>query len=147
MRVCSAYRRSADPAFLNWSYQHTNRIFPSADIARGSGPVSPLPYALRDLDEVSFVNSTTKQKMTVAQMYAATDTDALLVMKDGKIVTERYFNGMKPEDRHLLMSVSNSFGVGEAPRRSTSSLEANLDTGSALVYRIHYEQFGDHCFS
>jgi hypothetical protein len=29
-------------------------------------------------------------------------------MKDGKIVTERYFNGMKPEDRHLLMSVSKS---------------------------------------
>jgi CubicO group peptidase (beta-lactamase class C family) len=92
----------------HWSYQHTNRIFPSADIARGNGPVSPLPYALRDLDEVSFVNPSTKQRMTIAQMYAATDTDALLVMKDGKIVTERYFNGMKPEDRHLLMSVSKS---------------------------------------
>ncbi len=46
--------------------------------------------------------------MTVAQMYAATETDAFLVMKDGKIVTERYFNGMKPENTHLLMSVSKS---------------------------------------
>jgi hypothetical protein len=32
-----------------------------------------------------------------------------------------------------------SFDAGEAPRRSTSSLEAFLDTGSAVVYRIRYE--------
>ena len=37
--------------------------------------------------------------------------------------------------------------LGEAPRRSTSSLEAVLDTGIALVYRIGYEQFGGQRFS
>jgi CubicO group peptidase (beta-lactamase class C family) len=92
----------------HWSYQHTSRVFPSANIYRGTGPVAKLDYALRDLDDISFVNPATKQRMSIAQMYAATDTDALLVMKDGRIVTERYFNGMKPEDRHLLMSVSKS---------------------------------------
>jgi len=92
----------------HWSYQHTNRIFPSATISRGQGPIAPLEYALRDLDAISFVHPATKARMSIAQMYAATDTDAFLVMKDGKIVTERYFNGMKPEDRHLLMSVSKS---------------------------------------
>jgi CubicO group peptidase (beta-lactamase class C family) len=92
----------------HWSYQHTRRIFPSADIDRGSGAVSKLDYALRDLDGVSFANPTSKAPMTIAQMYPATETDALLVLHDGKIVTERYFNGMKPEDTHLLMSVSKS---------------------------------------
>jgi hypothetical protein len=92
----------------HWSYQHTRRIFPSADISRGSGPVSTLDYALRDLDGISFVRPTTKAPMTIAQMYAATETDAFLVLHDGKVVTERYFNGMKPEDTHLLMSVSKS---------------------------------------
>jgi CubicO group peptidase (beta-lactamase class C family) len=92
----------------HWSYQHTSRIFPSANIYRGAGPVARLDYALREFDEISFTHPTTKARMTIAQMYAATDTDAFLVMKDGKIVTERYFNGMKPEDRHLLMSVSKS---------------------------------------
>ena len=92
----------------HWSYQHTSRIFPSATISRGQGPIAPLDYALRDLDAISFVHPATKARMSIAQMYAATDTDAFLVMKDGKIVTERYFNGMKPEDRHLLMSVSKS---------------------------------------
>src|SRR5271168_4407847 len=92
----------------HWSYQHTSRIFPSATISRGQGPIAPLEYALRDLDAISFVHPAKKARMSIAQMYAATDTDAFLVMKDGKIVTERYFNGMKPEDTHLLMSVSKS---------------------------------------
>jgi CubicO group peptidase (beta-lactamase class C family) len=92
----------------HWSYQHTRRIFPSANIYRGKGPIAKLDYALRDLDEISFANPITKMRMSIAEMYPATDTDAFLVMKDGKIVTERYFNGMKPEDTHLLMSVSKS---------------------------------------
>ncbi len=91
-----------------WSYQHTRRVFPSADVYRGDGPVSRLGYALRDIDAISFVHPTTKKTMTVAQMLAATDTDAFLVMKDGKIVAERYFHGMTPTDTHLLMSVTKS---------------------------------------
>ena len=92
----------------HWSYQHTSRIFPSATIDRGKGPVATLGYALRDLSGISFVNPITKTRMSIAEMYASTDTDAFLVMKNGKIVTEQYFNGMKAEDRHLLMSVSKS---------------------------------------
>ena len=42
---------------------------------------------------------------------------------------------------------SASLDVGAAPRRSTSSLEAVLDTGNAVVYRISHEQFGGQRFS
>ncbi len=91
-----------------WAYKHTRRIFPSADIYRGDHPVSPLASAPRDIDGIEFVNPTTKAPMTIAQMCPATDTSALLVLKDGKIVAERYFNGMTPSDTHLLMSVTKS---------------------------------------
>jgi CubicO group peptidase (beta-lactamase class C family) len=91
-----------------WSYKNTRRIFPSADIHRGTGPVTKLEYATRDIDGITFTHPISKASMTVAEMYAQTDTDALLVLKDGKIVAERYFNGMKPEDTHLLMSTSKS---------------------------------------
>jgi CubicO group peptidase (beta-lactamase class C family) len=91
-----------------WSYKNTRRVFPTAAIARGEGTPAPLDYAVRDLDGVTFAHPTTKKPMTLAQMYTATDTDAFLVLKDGKIVTERYFNGMTPQDTHLLMSVSKS---------------------------------------
>lgn len=67
-----------------------------------------LEYAIREIDDVTFTNPISNVQMTIAQMYAATDTDALPVMKDGKIVSERYFNGMKAEDIHLLMSTSKS---------------------------------------
>jgi CubicO group peptidase (beta-lactamase class C family) len=91
-----------------WSYKHTRRIFPSANVRRGNGPVSELEYAVQDIDGIVFPHPTTKAMMRVAQMYDATDTDAFLVMKEGKVVTERYFNGMLPEDTHILMSVSKS---------------------------------------
>jgi CubicO group peptidase (beta-lactamase class C family) len=91
-----------------WSYKNTRRIFPSADIYRGDGPVAQLAYAPRNIDDITFVHPTTKAVTTVAQMFAQTDTDAFLVMKDGKILTERYFNGMNPADTHLLMSVTKS---------------------------------------
>jgi len=39
------------------------------------------------------------------------------------------------------------FLVGATARRSISSLEAPLDTGIALVYRICYEQFCGQRFS
>jgi hypothetical protein len=91
-----------------WSYKHTRRIFPSADVYRGSGPVSQLEYAPQEIDNITFTHPITKATMTISQLYTATDTDALLVMKDGKIIFERYFNGMTPEDTHLLMSVTKS---------------------------------------
>jgi CubicO group peptidase (beta-lactamase class C family) len=92
-----------------WSYRNTRRIFPNAEIRRESGPVAKLDYAIMDIiDGISFKHPTTGAVMTIPEMYSATDTDAFLVLKDGKIVTERYFNGMTPEDQHILMSVSKS---------------------------------------
>jgi CubicO group peptidase (beta-lactamase class C family) len=40
---------------------------------------------------------------------AATSTDALLVLQDGQVLYEGYFDGMQPADRHLIMSCSKSF--------------------------------------
>jgi CubicO group peptidase (beta-lactamase class C family) len=116
-----------------WSYKHTRRIFPSANIYRGTGPIAKLDYALRDLDEITFIDPATKARLSIAQMYAATDTDAILVMKDGKIVTERYFNGMQPEDTHLLMSVSKSvIGVLAGIIISQGRLDPNAQVTSYI---------------
>jgi hypothetical protein len=91
-----------------WSYQHTRRIFPSADVYRGDGPVAKLDYAPQKIDGITFVHPTTKAVTTIAQMFGQTDTDAFLVIKDGKIVDERYFHGMTATDTHILMSVTKS---------------------------------------
>lgn len=92
----------------HWSYQHMRRIFPTAEVSRGRGPVAELPYAIRDVDDIVFAHPRTRVPMTIAEMVLATDTDGFLVMKDGKILAERYFNGMGPDSTHLLMSVTKS---------------------------------------
>ena len=43
---------------------------------------------------------------TVEDVLADTFTDALVVLHDAKLVTERYDEGMTAGTRHLLMSVS-----------------------------------------
>jgi CubicO group peptidase (beta-lactamase class C family) len=91
-----------------WSYRNTRRVFPSADIHRGEGPIARLDLACEEIDNIEFVDPTTHQPMTIAQMHQATSTNAFLVMKEGRIVAERYFNGMTGTDTHLLMSVTKS---------------------------------------
>jgi CubicO group peptidase (beta-lactamase class C family) len=44
----------------------------------------------------------------VAELLAGSYTDGFMVLHQGRVITEQYFNGMKPETPHLLMSVSKS---------------------------------------
>ena len=45
---------------------------------------------------------------TFAEVIAETWTDAVVVLHEGHIVFEKYFNGMTEETPHLLMSVTKS---------------------------------------
>jgi hypothetical protein len=91
-----------------WAYRNMRRLFPTARIARGKGPVSPLPYRVREFDDLTFHDPISKRQMTIGDMYGATHSDAFLLLHKGEIVIERYFNGMQADDQHLLMSVSKS---------------------------------------
>ena len=57
-------------------------------------------------------------EFTVGELLDATYTDGLLVIHRGAIVTEQYFNGLRPSTPHLLMSVSKSItGLVAGPGR------------------------------
>ena len=90
-----------------WAFQHISEIIPTANISRGSGTPSVLPRAGLDITGLAFTSSKDK-KMTVKQMLDQTYTDGFIVLHQGKIIFEKYFNGMQPDTRHLLMSVSKS---------------------------------------
>jgi CubicO group peptidase (beta-lactamase class C family) len=95
------------PPFNRWAFQHVRELIPTARIARGDGPAWELPRAERDLVGIRFATEEFGQ-LTVAELLEATYTDGFLVIHGGQIVTERYFNGLRPETPHLLMSVSKS---------------------------------------
>jgi hypothetical protein len=64
-----------------------------ARIARGDAPPWELPRAERDLRSVSF--ATRSGRLTVGELLARTYTDGLLVIHQGAIITEQYFNGLR----------------------------------------------------
>ncbi|MBL0150794.1 MAG: serine hydrolase [Ideonella sp.] len=88
-----------------WSFQHTRELFPTRRLAP-SGPVWVLPEARQSLDALAV--GTSEAPQTWLQMLAATHTDAALVLHRGRIVEERYFNGMAPATPHLMFSATKS---------------------------------------
>ncbi len=94
-----------DPPFNRWGFQHVRELVPSARVARAAS-ARELAHDHRDLSGVEFTLD--GESHTVEQMLDATYTDGFLVLHRGRIVTERYFNGLTPDRTHLVMSVTKS---------------------------------------
>lgn len=88
-------------------YQQTSRVFPTAVVWRGDGKTHQFEYNKQDLSNITYTNLAGEQETFRAHLNR-TFTDGLLIIKDGKIITEEYYNGMKPHTRHHLMSASKS---------------------------------------
>jgi CubicO group peptidase (beta-lactamase class C family) len=95
-----------DPPFNRWAFQHIRELIPTARIARSPGPAWPLPRAERDVLDLRFRYA--DRELSVAELLAETYTDGFLVLHQGQIVAEHYFNDLAPDVPHLLMSVSKS---------------------------------------
>jgi len=95
------------PPFNNWAFHHVRDILPTANIYRGTGPVMTLSASGAKLPNLSFRGASSRD-WTIDEMLQASDTDGFLVLKSGKVVTERYFNGLTPEAPHIIFSVSKS---------------------------------------
>jgi CubicO group peptidase (beta-lactamase class C family) len=93
--------------FNRWSLQHARELLPTRPVACSS-TASPLPEAPVDLDniEVKFGN---EEREALPQWLKRAYTDAIIVLHDGKVVYERYFNDQAPDTRHLMFSVTKSF--------------------------------------
>ncbi|MCL1092387.1 serine hydrolase domain-containing protein [Shewanella kaireitica] len=88
-------------------YQQISRAFPTAVVWRGDGEAHQFEYNRQDLNNITFTNLNGDTESLRSHL-DRTFTDGLLILKDGKIVTEEYHNGMKPHTRHHLMSASKS---------------------------------------
>ncbi|MEY4851431.1 MAG: hypothetical protein RLZZ331_2435 [Pseudomonadota bacterium] len=91
-----------------WSFSHMRELVPTVNIKR-EGAASVLRQAPRDdLDDVR-LTTLDGQAMTWRESLAAAYTDAILIMKDGVVVQERYFGATTPATQHILFSVTKSF--------------------------------------
>jgi CubicO group peptidase (beta-lactamase class C family) len=92
------------PPYNRWSFQHIREILPTVEVWRGAGPARLFSRKEQNLDDLKVDGGG-----TLGQLLEDTYTDGFLVIKDGAIVHERYFNGTTERSLHLSQSVSKSF--------------------------------------
>ena len=86
-------------------FRSMDTAYPYHVIKRG-GPVAELPRAPRRLD-VTYMFA--GKQHTLDDLLARSRTQGFLVIKDGKIVDERYFNGANDKSKFTSWSVAKSF--------------------------------------
>ena len=108
--------RFADGSFyrfpqMRWSFSHWRELFPTKLVARGDGPVAPLPRTAReaDLDGLTFKTLGDGREMTWAESLALNHTDGIVVLHEGRIVYERYFGALGEAGEHIAFSATKSF--------------------------------------
>ena len=95
------------PPFNRWSFRHVREILPTACIHRADAPAAALRRSDRAVGRIAF-QGPDGSEWTVGRMLAETFTDGFLVLQRGRIVAESYDNGLTPEARHIVFSVSKS---------------------------------------
>ena len=94
-----------------WSFQHMRRYMPSAPMPTNPATVVPFEEARRDLGGVKVkLKGGTR---TFTDILEAWQTDSIVVVHNGVLVYERYWNGMTPKQPHWVASVSKSY-IGTA---------------------------------
>jgi CubicO group peptidase (beta-lactamase class C family) len=92
--------------FNSWSYRNVRRLLPTANIA-ASGHSVPLEYSLEDIGQTEF-EGLNGELTTLHRALRATNTDAFVVLRRGRIASEWYANGMNATTPHIVFSVSKS---------------------------------------
>jgi CubicO group peptidase (beta-lactamase class C family) len=87
------------PPWNRWAFQHVREILPTAEVWRGRDPAKSLPRREVEFGEL---------EVPLQTLLDETFTEGFLVIHDGAIVCERYFNGMDERTLHLSQSMAKS---------------------------------------
>ena len=95
------------PPFNRWGFRNLARLRPTIEVAAGARPDRVLAYAPLALEELRFASSCGRSVSALDHLRAS-KTDGFLVLHQGRVVYERYFNGQVAADRHIMFSVTKS---------------------------------------
>ncbi|WP_441614348.1 MULTISPECIES: serine hydrolase domain-containing protein [unclassified Cupriavidus] len=92
--------------YLRWAFRHARELSPTAGIRHSAQPL-PMPVQpVAGLDLVSF--EVDRQTIRLDEYLRQTHTDGFIVLHEGRIVYERYFNGFGAEQMHIWASMTKS---------------------------------------
>src|SRR5258708_15170659 len=92
--------------FSAWAFRNVRRLIPTADIA-ASKQATALELSLEEIGHIGFTGHDGRPT-TLNQALRATDTDAFVVLRRGRIAMEWYGRGMSATTPHIVFSVSKS---------------------------------------
>src|SRR6202790_910285 len=92
--------------FSAWGFRNVRRLIPTANIA-ASHHAAGLEMSVEEIGHIGF-NGHDGNPTTVEHALRATDTDAFVVLRRGRIAAEWYGNGMDATTLHIIFSVSKS---------------------------------------
>ncbi|MBE7123776.1 serine hydrolase domain-containing protein [Bacillus cereus] len=97
-----------DDPYLRWSYTHMKEFTLINEVNNNPNQISHFPTALQNLDDFAvarrFGNTTPLKKLLDENK-----TDAFVVVHNGQLVYERYFNGYKQNEPHGMASLAKVF--------------------------------------
>ncbi|RYX87216.1 MAG: class C beta-lactamase-related serine hydrolase, partial [Bradyrhizobiaceae bacterium] len=92
--------------FNAWAFHHVREIVPSADIANAADDIWQFAQQPDDLSSLAFTHRGADYSLD--RFMSETATDGMVILHRGKVIVERYANGMNAATPHILMSVSKS---------------------------------------
>jgi len=90
-----------------WGFCNVRRVLPTARVGRGAGPAHRFAEQRSDLSALP-VPLPGGARQALAQVLDDSCTDGFLVLHRGRIVYERYSGELRPDQTHIIMSVSKS---------------------------------------
>jgi CubicO group peptidase (beta-lactamase class C family) len=105
IRGAMDYANTFDPDTIVENFRSLYKKYPSTTVKR-SGPVYELPEKHRKLPETYVYEGETKK---ISDWIKHTDTTGLIVIKDGVVVFENYYDGNEKSTLSISMSVAKSF--------------------------------------
>ncbi|WP_404286852.1 serine hydrolase domain-containing protein [Glutamicibacter arilaitensis] len=97
------------PENIQISFQNIAEFLPTTKVSRGDDAIAKLPFTEMEIGELEVAKvSAADPSMTVRGVINSTNTDGLLVMRNGRVLVEKYYNTMTSLTDHLLMSMSKT---------------------------------------
>lgn len=97
------------PPYNRYAFQHTRNLFPTVILKGAEKPAGQFPMKPVELLSGKKIEGIDGKPVSLDDFLQQTYTDGFLVLHQGHIVHESYWNGMKPDSPHLLFSITKSF--------------------------------------
>lgn len=131
-----------DDPYLRWSYTHMKEFTLINEVKNNPDHVSHFPTALQSLDDFAverrFGNTTPLKKLLDDNK-----TDAFVVVHNGQLVYERYFNGYNESEPHGMASLAKVF-TGSIIQSLAEENRIDLEkTADAYIKELKNTPFGN----